>query len=82
MSKITEKNLYKKGMFVSLSMGAWQARSKLRQSQLKGFSEEELKVIRGVHDLLYDKTELDAINSFNSKTKTLFISFKSINLYK
>jgi len=69
---INDKNLYDKGMFICLSLGAWQARSKLNKSQLKGFTDKEREIVRGVHDLLYDTSELDAITSFNSKTKITF----------
>ena len=48
---ITEKNLFEKGMFITIHSGSYEGRKKLSPDQLKDLPQE---IVRGVHDL-FDK---------------------------
>lgn len=69
MTTINEKTLFENGMLVNINLGSWQARNKLKKEDLEGFTEEEKKLVRGVFDLLADKSLLDDIVTFDNKIR-------------
>lgn len=65
---ITEKNIFEKGMLISLRMGSFAGRKKLSDDQLKDLPKE---IVRGVHDLFEQsfKDKLNAIILFDGQTR-------------
>jgi hypothetical protein len=65
---IDERNIYEKGMLISLSIGAYPGRMKLSKEQLKDLPTE---IVRGVHDIFDNsyKELLQAIEKYDRETR-------------
>lgn len=65
---ITEKNIFEKGMLISLNFGAYKGRMQLSKEQMKDLPTE---IVRGVHDLFGEeyKEMLSGIGSFDTEVR-------------
>lgn len=71
MPKITEKNIFEKGMCISINTGLYRASHRLPKEKFKDLPEEEQKLVRGTFDSLLkeEKKKVEAIIKYDNSTR-------------
>lgn len=71
MSKITDKNIFEKGMCISINTGLYRASYRLPKEKFKDLPKKEQNLVRGTFDSLLkdEKKKIDEIISYDNHTR-------------